>query len=346
MGGGGGLGGIVSAVTNPVASVTNWAGNRIGGSVGDTVKRTGDNVNTVTNPYALGGKIIGNAVGGETGELIGRGASVNQTLMNAQAGGAAGAGGGIIPAVAAEQFKWDKQNPNSGSESGSVFSMAGGDQPYRPGWDSQIGGDGLLRQPYRLTQREDVKLNTQGLDALRSRALSTDSSPWAKLAEQKQQLDQSGAMDQAAAQSAGQSAQALDSLAQNGGLSEGARERIATAGARSGMFANQQIARQGMGDRLGIKLQDEQQKANMLSALPGQELAALEPDFRNRQYQQAVEGTNINAALNEIQQKRAADLDKYNAEMSAWGAARTANATAQAQPKPGLFGQLTNMFNF
>lgn len=177
-------------------------------------------------------------------------------------------------------------------------------QPIRPRFISALDpSTGLLRPEY---QAGSGGLNSQGMDALRAEALRTGPSQWRTLEEGRQR-------DQLAQQTGGQVAQAQNRLAMQGGLRGGAAERIATQGMRGQQMGGQNIARD-------LSITDEQRRMGALQALPGQEL-------QQAGFNQATEKYNIDKALGEILQKRAADQNAYGEQIKAWGAAKTAAAT-------------------
>lgn len=122
-----------------------------------------------------------------------------------------------------------------------------------------------------------INLNQQGLEAYRKRALSTGPSAWANLAMKQQGLEERQLKDQLGEEQAGSVAQAMGQLARQGGLSSGARERIAESAAKGRIMAGQNLASSGAQARLGILGQDESQRMQALGNLPGMEVQALSP---------------------------------------------------------------------
>lgn len=203
--------------------------------------------------------------------------------------------------------------------------------PIRTKWESLLDPKtGMVKKQYQMALPKDVNLNTQGLEALRGRALSTGPSQWANMMAQKQGLEQTQAADDLAQAQAGQRSQAMADLAERGGLSDQARERLAMQGMNTGMLGRQQVNRQGMLDRMNIGLQDEQQKLGILQNLPGQELAALQPQFQNQQNKMQAQQFNIGQSVGEFDKKRAADLAAYQEQLRAWGSGKAADAQAAA----------------
>lgn len=202
--------------------------------------------------------------------------------------------------------------------------------PIRSPFQTLIGKDGNVKKQFQLKQQAPVQLNTQGLDALRQRGLAQGPSAWANMMNQKQGLEQAQAMDDMAAQGAGARSQAMADLAERGGLSDQARENLAMQQMRNQQMGGQQVSRQGQLDRMNIGLQDEQQKLGILQNLPGQELAALEPQFKNQANAQAVNQFNIGQSMGEWDKKRMADENAYLEKLKQWGAGKAADAQAKA----------------
>lgn len=183
-------------------------------------------------------------------------------------------------------------------------------RPDRPAWESLLGSDGLMQQPYQLQN----SFNTGALDQMRSDLLRQpgEQSQWRML--QGQQLERDAA--RAASQAQGAVSQGMNQLAMRGGLRSGAGERMASQGAR-----NASLARQGvLGNRLRLDIADEQQRMQGLGALNQAEMGAA-------QNAQGVDKYNIDKALFDTMQKRYADMNAYNEEMRAWASEKTAQAT-------------------
>ncbi len=110
------------------------------------------------------------------------------------------------------------------------------------------------------------------LNSLQARAFGTETSPWAQKLYDQQALQQSGAIDQLGHEQALAQNQQLNNLAMQGGLEGGSRERLAKAGSRNQMMARQGVFRQGQMDRLGIGINDEAQRLQLQTQMPGMNL--------------------------------------------------------------------------
>lgn len=171
---------------------------------------------------------------------------------------------------------------------------------------------GLLRGEYNLQNQ----MNEGALNAARAEAMRDPGtmSRWGQMA-----LSQ--AQNQNAATLAGQTAQARNQLAMQGGLRSGARERLASQGMQQQLRGNQQA----FGN---VQMQDEQNRQRWLQMMPGMELQAA-------QYKTGLQDKNIGRALTEINMGRGMQQQQFNEGMRAWGADKTSQAAARANPSSG-----------
>lgn len=202
----------------------------------------------------------------------------------------------------------DLNNPFNPKWSTQPVPLDSAGRPLAPGF--QTVGDantGLLRSEYNLTNN----LNTQVLDQARQETLRQPGqmSRWGQMA-----LSQ--AQNQNAAAMAGQTQQAQNQLAMQGGLRGGARERLASQGMQQQLRGNQQT----FGN---IQMQDEQNRQKWMQMLPGMEL-------QTAQYGAGIQDKNIGRALGEINTGRGMQQQQYNEAMRAWGADKTAQAARAA----------------
>jgi hypothetical protein len=232
-----------------------------------------------------------------------------------------------------------------------------------PDYKSILDPNGQIQSPYKVNagdifggshldqlmqQLQGINYNTSGIDALRARATGTGQSPWATMMLEKQGLDQGNAMDAATKAGNVGLSKAYSGLASHGGLSSGAALNLARKGMRDTAGSRMAVGRQGMTDRLGILTQDEATKNDLLKGLPGAEATALAPSLqkanmwasmadteagRQQQANTAAVSANQTAALKD---KGASDdwlMQKYQEQMKAWGADRTATAQENSGKK-------------
>lgn len=204
--------------------------------------------------------------------------------------------------------------------------------PIRPGFQTLLGVDSKTGKYNRLSLPEELQakeiVGQAGRDNLKNRALAEGPSKQAQLMLEQQQLQESDALGQVGKQGASNLASAKGSIARTGGLRSGVGALLESQNMRDQMMQKQQTRRGGMSDRLGINLQDDMQKQNLLQNLVGQ-------DLQSQQY-------NTGNVLAEKRTKDASDLAYYNADMNAWAAKQQGSAIRDSAPKNGggLFGFL------
>lgn len=141
-------------------------------------------------------------------------------------------------------------------------------------------------------------------------------SPWAKMQMAQQQQQESQGKDQAAASQAQAMAQAQANLMRQGGLSGGARLRMAAQGAKDLARAQQGVAQQGINQRLGIGEKAIDRQTNLLGQFGSAEQAANEK--------------NIGRVTDDVTKGSMFDLERYKQQMAAYGAKQSADAQRAA----------------
>lgn len=248
-----------------------------------------------------------------------------------------------------------------------------GVRPDYPGYTPLLDPNGQLKSPYMLKGQGNVgftsnlseldkrlnadQLNTQGLEEIRKRALSTGPSEWANLMTQQQGLEENKARQNAGEQEASARSEALSGLASKGGLSSGARERLATAGANNYAKSLQDVGLQGQQQRLGIGVQDQANQLQLLQGLPGMELAKTGQDIQktgmwsglandesgrkqaldlsNRDYTTGVDQFNLKNTLGEVGRNDQLNMDAYKEKMAGYAAAKSSDALANNKSSGG-----------
>jgi hypothetical protein len=211
---------------------------------------------------------------------------------------------------------------------------------YFGSYEGSTGLDGKISDSYKLNHGQNLDsrlMGAKGLSTLRDRATQTGPSTWAKMAEESQRLDEQNLLNQASEAQAGQVAGARSGLAMRGGLRGGAAERLAASGQENALLGGQGIRNQGMQGRLGIGMQDESNKLNLLSQLPGAELSQAGYlsglDQQNYTNTQGVNQFNIANALADLNSKNEFKKTLATSKLQAKGAADTASATENAGKK-------------
>lgn len=197
--------------------------------------------------------------------------------------------------------------------------------PIRPEYSSLLDPKtGLMQTQYQMSTGELDPTKMEGYQAYKNNALRKGPSDWAKLMLQQQEQRRVGGMEKAAAQASSSGANARASLSMRGGMSSGARERIAKSGARDLLAARQGVGRDTNIANIGIQTQDEQDRQGFLKGLPGMEADIEKFNIGNRN---KTNEFNIMRALEEKRAKDAQDLTVYQEQLKKWGAERQAQAT-------------------
>jgi hypothetical protein len=132
---------------------------------------------------------------------------------------------------------------------------------------------GIPVQPVKLLDEKALAADTAASDALQAYGLKEGDTEAAKYQLQQTDIAQKAAEDALAQQSASDIATAQARLAAKGGLSGGARERLNMAGQEQGIMGRQGLVRDVMGQKAGIRSQDETNKLNALQFAAPQKLA-------------------------------------------------------------------------
>lgn len=146
-----------------------------------------------------------------------------------------------------------------------------------------------------------------------------EQSPWYKMALDKQGAEQARLLGQTQQQQAGQLAQARSNLAMRGGLSGGAAERMARAGAESGALAAQNIRGSGAIERGQLGMQ-------------GADLASRIGQFNVGQ-SSATDLTNLQARIADLAAKENRKLQQYGEQMRGYAAERTSEGIGSGGKK-------------
>lgn len=190
-----------------------------------------------------------------------------------------------------------------------------GDIKYTPSYDPNTMG--MEQQVQQHLQDQ------QGFNKFSQEAMRNGPSPWARMAHSNQDLESLNQQDIMRKSAAGQVGQAETALAMRGGSTSGARERLQEQGAQQSLDMNQNIRRQGALNGMQIDMNDEQNRIQQLSQLPGMEMSRDNARSGARQF-------DIGNRINEQNQHNAFDMNIYDKKMGAYGADRTAKAEYEA----------------
>lgn len=177
-----------------------------------------------------------------------------------------------------------------------------------------------------LTDYLQGKYDHSGYDQFKAEAMRKGPSAWATLAKQSQGAQVSDQREKGAAQTNAQTAQAMDEVAARGGLSSGARERAATEGSKNYLSMSQDLTRQQNLNNMQIGMNDEQNRIQELSQVPGMEQGQAQ------MWEGAKQQDTANT-LAENERRNSYNSNVYNQQMQAWGANRQAQATENAGKK-------------
>lgn len=182
-----------------------------------------------------------------------------------------------------------------------------------------------------------LAMNSGGYNKFRDLALSKGPSAYANAASRRQNLLAMQGKENLASGTQGQNALAMSNLAAQGGLSSGARERVAETGQNAYAMGSQDLARGNAMANLQIGSEDQAQKLNALGALPGMEQSRVSGwnEVRGRDLANEMGETG---RINEYNRSRAETINTAIAN------AAQAQATLDAKPD-GFFGGRNSFFN-
>lgn len=244
-----------------------------------------------------------------------------------------------------------RQQQMAAAKQEDPFRMKFGNMPDDPTYESLLDASGNLKSGFTLNAQPDGdlqsilgdirnNLSTDTLSQIKSRATSQGPSQSANYLLDRQGLEQQSALDQLIKGGAGAAATARGTMARSGGLTAGARERMARKAQMADFTGRQGLSRQGQADRLGILANDESQKLDLLKMLPGAEtqraagfgnLANL--NMQDRNYRTDIDKTNISNRLLNAKGQNDYNLKMYEERMKGYAANRTADATENAGKK-------------
>jgi hypothetical protein len=210
-------------------------------------------------------------------------------------------------------------------------------RPIRNNYQSVLNDKGGIQNAFSLANRlgDDVSLNTQAADSMRSRATAVGPSVWAQLAEQNQRLQESQALNNNMVNAQANTNRGFNQLASRGGLSAGQRERLAMQGQRQALSGQQGILNQGMQSRLNLGMQDEQMKNQLLGQSAQADLANANFRQGQRAFNVDAQRFDLNNALNDVRGLNAYNAGAFGEAMREWGTGKTADAQAQAARSSG-----------
>lgn len=161
-------------------------------------------------------------------------------------------------------------------------------------------------------------------------------SAWATSAGDQQNALAQNQLDRGASETAGQTGQALSNLGSSGGISSGARERVAEGGANNYMNMSQNTGRQNSLNQMQIGVNDQQNKMQEMGMLPGMEAAALQPEFQKANMWENAKATDVGNQIANTQSANQWNQNQAAQQMGAYMGNQQANATTKAAAGSGM----------
>jgi hypothetical protein len=178
-----------------------------------------------------------------------------------------------------------------------------------------------------------IDMNTQGLDKFRQEATRTGPSAWASLMKSKGDLEAADAQGKLGRQINAQGARAASQLAMRGGVSTGARERIARQGEQNYLDMGQDTRRQNQINQMQVGVNDESNRIQQLGMLPGMEAQAANFGLDKAKLWGQGRQFDIENQVKEGQSRNQFNMDRYHENMAGWAGNQQANAIAQSGGK-------------
>lgn len=206
-----------------------------------------------------------------------------------------------------EQYKVMSEGPQYDQGSG-LMRVGGGINRYgqaRP-------GTLLLRDQTGNLDPRFVESMGQSFETLRDKAMTQGDTQSAALARQRQDVMRQADVDRMRRMQATGVTQGMRNLAMRGGVATGSKERLMRDATRAGMQGMQGIGRENRLANLGISMQDEAMKNQLLG--------------KTGLAEQTIQRGNIDRLAGDIQNQNLAAQKFYEEDMRAFGAQKTAEA--------------------
>lgn len=204
------------------------------------------------------------------------------------------------------------------------------DQPMRPKYKASY--DPLSMSLYDKTKGDldAIRPDMGGLEAFRAQAMRSGPSAWAGLQRGRIGLEAAGAKDRGLRESGARAADASSRLAMRGGVTSGARERIAKQGLRDALDMSRSIEHDKGVNLLQTDINDEQNRIQQLGMLGSVQNQYLQPQFEKAKLTGQAHQFDIGQTVGEGQRANDFAMDKYKTSMGAWAANKQAKATEES----------------
>lgn len=220
---------------------------------------------------------------------------------------------------------------------GNVFGGGGGGDAmanywgpdyaaYNPGYDASK----MATAPEYQKKLDALNLDKSALNAYQEEALRKGPSGYAQLAQRQQEAIAKASKDQARGTAAGGTAEAESQLARSGGLSSGARERVARSGNINAMNLSQDANANLANNALTIGQNDEQNRTRMLGEAPGMQLQTSTFDLGKLNAGQGALNMDVNRQIQENQSKQGYDVARADFEGKKWAARNSSMAMSDS----------------
>lgn len=252
---------------------------------------------------------------------------------------------GFQVAQAADQAGKPAWTPGQGYE--GMPTAPGYVQGYNPATQASAGTVagmlGGIRTP---------TYNRGALDRFSGEAMRTGPSSWARMAAAREDLGRQNAVDHGQANIAGAEASAQGSLARGGGLSSGARERIARQASRDNTTSVQGATNQANLNKAQIGINDEQNRIQQLGMLPGMEaqatglgLQGAGLDLSKIAQWNSANQADIGHGLADAASQNAYNASNYQTQGQIWGASKAADQQDPRNPASPNFDNGKHWYN-
>jgi hypothetical protein len=312
------------------------------------------------NPVEEAQKAVGKVASAPTQMLGGGGgggAFDIQSLLSGGAGGAggllgmlgqggalSGLGGGLLGSLVGGNSIWSKMNQFVNPD--KAHYDAGVTKPDMPKFNTPFnyGADGTvsdLSAPFKKAaftiDADKYRPDEGALNAMKSRAMDPGDSNWLKLQMQQNGVNQRNMTDQGIRQAGSATAQAQSNLAMRGGMSTGARERIAAQGLEGQANAGQNAAMAASNNENALRIQDDQTKTDLLTKIPGLDIASkgfsAGLDQWNQGQKSDTDAFNVTNSMNGLGMDTDAKKFTYGEGMKTYAAGKQAEAIGNSGKK-------------
>lgn len=248
----------------------------------------------------------------------------NNAVRGIQTETVGGGAGGKTNTAAVGQI-----DPDPMGSTPSSLPNRGNTPPNVPGFNSPWQNS-FSMEPYAQNLMDGIKVDQSGLAKYQEEANRSGPSAWNASAKTGARQAATTARNQAANDSAGQTAQAESALAMRGGLDSGARERVATAGANSFNMASQGISNQEMQGETGIDTQDEKNRIGMLTNEGAVQNQYLQPEFQKATVLEGAKAADVQGQETAIRDKNTYNQNLYDQQGQLYAAGQMAQATEKS----------------